>query len=227
MSSASVHAWLQGQRPFEEGVALLRAAGEEDEALLFFLSLGETTVSRRHLEDALTAIRRAAVQRTLSVQDSTPGHTLVTKADIRAERVLMARDPRTDGLGKMDLPPELAALHDALPEMFREMNYLRARLETLPDEKDRYRDCARIAAIDKHAVSVYARIDTWQQTGRDPGASPPPPATNGARLQRELLNITSYLARHNTGARPASPKKVLDWEARKTEIQQQLDALSE
>lgn len=225
MAAAEIHAWLQGPRPFADGVALLIASGEQDETLLFLLDLGETRVSRKLLDEALLAIRRKLVDRTLAIQASSPGRELVTKADIHAERALMARDPRSDGYTGMELPPELAELRDALPGQFKEMNYYRARLELTVDDADRRRDCFTIAAIDAAIVKTYARLDAWKATGRDPGAAPAPPATNGAKLQRELGNIVSYLARHNSGARPASAAKVAAWEARKDELQKLIDAL--
>lgn len=225
MPAAEIHAWLQGPRPFAEGLALLRASGEQDEALLFLLDLGETTVSRQLLDEALQGRRQSAVLRTLQRQSADPGAPLVTKADIVAERELLARDPRSDGFAGLQMPPELAALRDALPEQFREMNYYRARLEQTPDQMDRLRDIRTIVAIDAAIVKTYARLDAWKATGKDPGAAPDFPMTNGAKLQRELQNIVTYIARHNTGARKASPTKVAAWEARRAEIQKLIDAL--
>lgn len=227
MAVAEIHAWLQGPRPFEQGVALLLSTGEQDDTLLFLLGLGETKVSRKLLEEALLAIRSHAVDRTLAVQASTPGQPLITKADIRAERDRMARDPRTDGYAGAELPKALATLRDALPALFQEMHYLRARLEQTADDGDRYRDCVRIVAIDADIVKTYARLDTWKETGRDPGAAPPPPPSNGLRLQRELQNIVTYLARHRSGARPANQAKVDAWEKRKEELQTLIDAIPE
>lgn len=225
--ATAVHTWLRGNGAFDAGVALLKQHCEdEDDALLFLLSLGETTVSRRALRTALEEVRDAAVERTHEVQATSRTPSVVTKADIRRERKELARDPRSDGYDGVDLPPELASVRDQVRAKLKEMNYLQYNLENLPSDSDRHRDAKRIVALDKEIVSAYGRLDRWKESGTDPGESPEELPKNGAQLATELRNLVSYISRHNSGQRTANPERLEKWKARKKTIEAELDAMS-
>lgn len=224
MAAAELHAWLQGPRPYHEGLALLKAHSTPDSATLFLLDLGETSISRLHLVQAMQALVDDAVQRTMATP--TVQQELVTKADIIAERKQLARDPRSDGFAAKQLPPALEALRNQVKVDLKEMSYLRARLETLPSDADRYRDALRIVELDAKVASAYTRMDAWEATGRDPGdAAEAARPKNGAELRLELSNIVSYLARHNSGKRRLSDAKLAQYTHRKAELQKLINAL--
>jgi hypothetical protein len=225
MATAAIHAWLQSKRDFSEGVALLNAYGAPDEATAFLLGLGETSVSMSLLIEELQGLHDAAVARTQ--QRPTVHIEVVTKAEIVQERNAMARDPRADGYDQVTLPNELRAVRDQAKDDLREMNYLRARLETMPSDQDRFRDAKRIVQLDLNIASAYVRLDTYRDTGRDTGGTEEVPthSKSGVELSKELRNIISYLARHNSGVRKQSPEKVAHWNSRKAELITLIDAL--
>ena len=225
MAAADIHLWLVGPRDYHAGVQLLLQHTELDEATAFLLELGETAVSRETLVEELQALYRAAITRT--EQRPTITTELVTKADIVAERSAMARDPRNDGYDMVQLPAELHELRNQAKDDLRELGYLRARLETLPSDADRYRDARRIVELDLAIASAYGRLDAHRDTGRDPGSANHQPTVikSGVELAREHSNLVSYLARHNSGKRKASEEKAKQWTERKQELEALLATL--
>lgn len=227
MSAIAIHAWLQGAGNYAEGLALLRTLPDVDQTDLWFLELGETSLSRQQLRDALSAAHASAVRSSQVVRESA-GKSLVTKADVQQENSATQRDVTSDGYAHVrQMPPALRALHDKVREWSRERDYLRfpERMEKLPSDADRLRDALRVIELDELVVRAYARLDTWRDTGRDPGEAAAPQTKNGAQLEQELQNIKTYLSRHRSGKRPSSPAKVAQWEKQAKDIQALIDAL--
>lgn len=228
MSAKHIHAWLQGPRPYAEGLKLLREHGELDDATLFFLGLGETSVSRSELEELMRALHAAQLEQAKELQARNMAPPPVTKATIAAERQQQARDPRTDGYKDAQLPPALALLYEEVKTWLREMDFYRHRLETLPSDDDRLRDALLIVELDERIVSAYARLDAWKATGNDPGAAPSAPTPlqrNAVELVQRLKTIDSYLSRARSGSRKVSPAKQALWKKEKDELKALIDAL--
>src|SRR5690606_33554385 len=139
-------------------------------ALLFLLSLGETSVSRSALTEALQEIHDAALRRTLAQPDRSVEPETRTDRRVQAQLV---RDYTRDGYDGVQLPEALATLREEMKEWMKEKDYLRARIETLPAREDRARDAKRILQLDGWIVSAYGRMDAWKVTGRDTGEATP------------------------------------------------------
>lgn len=227
MDAHAIHAWLQGPGHYAEGLALLRACDGVDETDLWFLELGDTSVSRQQMREMLGAIHALHV-RTAQVVQERAGQVLVTKAQQVATTERQERTVSSDGYGQVtNMPPAIKALHDQVREWAREMNYLRFpdRMEKLATDAERLRDALRVIELDQLITSGYSRIDTWRDTGRDPGEQSAGQKRNGAQLEKELQNIKTYLSRHRSGKRPSSQLKVAQWERQEKELQELIDAL--
>lgn len=223
MDVGLMQAWLRSSRDYQQGAQFLVESGEADDDELFLIELGETSVSRAHLVRAIERVVKVAIKTTKTQR--TVKRKVITKADIIEELQEASRDPRSDGYDKLQLPAELDTVRQQIKADFKEMSYLRNRLELLPKQEDRYRSALRIAVLDGDISSAYARLDTWKATRRDPGASRAPERQqpdNPVALVKELRNLVSYLARHNTGARKVPDQKVLLWERRKKELEEML-----
>lgn len=225
MSAQHIHAWLQGRQVYADGLALLKRFGTPDDATLFLLELGETSVSRAQLTSALRDLHEEAVARNIALQERNATPPPVLRSDIIAERAQLARDPRNDGYEGQQLPTALQALRDQVKTDLREMSYLKSRLELLPSDDDRLRDALRIVALDEDITSAYARLDAWKATGRDPGEKEPPPPMNGIELVTRLRNIKSYLSRARSGKRKVSPAQLKGYEDEEKELTKLIDAL--
>lgn len=227
MSAIAIHAWLQGPRNYAEGLALVKQLGQLDETDIWFLELGETSVSRAQVVQALEEAHARTVRATVATPE-VPGKPLVTKADVVAAGKGMARDVSSDGYAALvtRMPPEIKAKHDQVREWAREMNYLRypERMEKLSTDDERLRDALRVIELDQLIVSAYARIDAWRNTGRDPGEAAEQTRSQ-TQLWRELTNIRTYLSRHRSGKRPASPAKLAQLEKQEKELQALIDAV--
>jgi hypothetical protein len=230
MSAAQrIHAWLQGPRTYAQGLELLKAHGTLDAADLYFLELGETSVSREELVDHLKELHRLHVEQAQVMQVRNVAPHTPTKADIAAERKQQARDPRNDGFKEEQLPQALQAVHDQAKRDLREMDYYRHRLESLPSDDDRLRDALIVVELDDRIVSAYARLDAWKATGKDPGeaarAIQPAATRNSVELVKRLKTIESYLSRARSGSRKVSPAKSQLWEKEREELKALIDAL--
>jgi hypothetical protein len=223
MRSEAIHAWLRTNGPFAAGVQLLREAGCTDEALLFVLDLGETSVSRKSLTEALQSIHDRVVHATAAVAVPTVVQE-PTKAEVAKEDADLVH-AHVDRYALRKLTPEQEALRKEATDALRTMSYYRARLETLPSDEDRLRDAGHIVRLDLVAVRAFARLDAWLATGRDPGTDPPKPEPTEEELRKELRSITSALSHVKHGRRVVSPAKLESLKARKAEIKAILDAL--
>jgi hypothetical protein len=228
MSAIAIHAWLKGPRNYAEGIALLKSTGEADETDLWFLELGETSLSREQLVNALSELHAREV-RTAQLTPESAGKVHVTKAERVDAASPRERDVTTDGYAGLitRMPDHVKALHEQVKEWAREMHFLRhpPRMEALNSDEERLRDGLRVIELDACIVQAYARLDAWRDTGRDPGEAAPATSKNGAQLMQELKNIQSYLSRHRKGKRLASPAKVAQWEKQEKDIKALIDAL--
>lgn len=223
--STAIAAWLKRHGPYSEGLALLQAEGTADEDTLEFLALGETSVTRSSLTKLLNELLEEAIERTKAAASNEGDRTfeprLITAEDDRKA----LRTPRTDGYAGKQLSAEQRVVHDAIKSMWKEMDYLRHRLELLPSDDDRRRDALRIVELDDEIVSAYARLDAWLANGRDPAEEVRIPQATSLDLMRELRNIKTYLSRHKSGARKLSEEKAAHYAARADELQKAIDAL--
>lgn len=222
MAISDIQAWLKVQEPYQVGLALLQEHGSPDEATLFILELGETSVSRARLVQQLREVLGGAVQQEQQRPVVVREH--VTKAQVAAERATMARGPGSDGYEDADLPEPLQALRAQVKDWYKEMAYLHSRLDLLPSDQDRLRSALRIDELDGWIVSAYARLDTWKETGRDPGEAPKPSVKSGADLRKELGNLRSWLSKVKHGRLNASEEKVRQRNERLAEVERLLEA---
>lgn len=234
MLATAINAWLKGPGTYLAGLQLLeQVAAQHPEAIddtdLWFLRLGETSLSREQLHAALLK-QHAAIVRAAQVIPERPMPQPVLKAQVSAHQQQQGRDVTSDGYGAMasELPPALRALRDQVREWALEMNFLRRpeRMESLPTDAERLRDAMRIVELDQMIVSAYARLDAWRDTGRDPGETGPATAKtelNGVQLVKELKNIESYLSRAQK--RGSSPAKVKQWQERRDKLKALIDAV--
>lgn len=223
--STAIAAWLKHQGPYSAGLALLQAEGTADEDTLEFLALGETSVTRSQLTKLLKGALEEGIQRTKQATanegDRTFTPRLITVEDDRKA----LRTPRTDGYAGKELSAVQRVVHDAIKSAWKEMDYLRHRLELLPSDDDRRRDALRIVELDDEIVSSYARLDAWLANGRDPAEEVRIPQATSLDLLREIRNIKTYLSRHKSGARKLTEEKAAHYAARAEEIQKAINAL--
>lgn len=230
MLATAINAWLKGRGNYADGLTLLKQTGAADETDLWFLELGETSLSRDQLRTMLQGLHARLVREVLVAPTNAMPHP-VLKADVAEAHHKQGRDVTSDGYAQLvtTMPTELRALHDQVREWAREMNYLRypERMEALPSDEDRLRDFLRVLDLDKKIVSAYVRLDAWRDTGRDPGpaVAPSPAQKNPVQLVKELKNIESYLSRVKSGKRTASPAKVKQWEEQKAKLSALIDAV--
>lgn len=211
--------WLKSKHPYAVGYALWKEHGASDEDLGFLLAIGETSVSRSALVNALEDLLAAAVDHSMRANTETPAPPLVTKAAIVAEREAMARSPQHDGFGDVDLPAPLRSVHDQVKIDLRERDYHRHRLETLPTDAERLRGALIIVELDAAIGRAYRRLDTWKETGKDPDANNVHTRVDPFGIARELKNIATYISRHRSGARSLSPEKLQRYQARQLELE--------
>lgn len=214
MGKASVLAWLSGNGPFEQGVELLKAYGKADRALLFLLSCGETTYSRRRLVSELQDLANHVVADQQQEDARVPA-----EEDDTAPAVLVTRSGREDGVDVEKLSDELRQVHQDIKRSYKEMAHRHARLELIPTDKERFQEMVRIDELDAFIVKSYARIDAFLESGVDPYAKVEP---TPMQLQSELLNNRSYISKNKGNAARAA--EVARRKARNLEIQQLLDA---
>ena len=225
MAVATIHAWIVARGPYEQGVDLLKAQGDVDDALLFLLELGETSYSREKLTQALQVFVDQQVDATRHVYDDQPEERAVTKADIAKEREQAARDPATDGYDRVELPPALAAVRAQIGPLMKEMAWHHSRLETMDTDADRLKSARIIVANDAQVHKLYARLDAWTATGRDIGAAAEESGMSPVEMDRKYRSLVTQLSPARIKARGTSPEKVAAWEKERDELKAQLDAL--
>lgn len=223
MRADAIHVWLQTKGAYPDGVQLLREAGFADEDLLFVLELGETSVSRRTLTEALQHIHDQVVEATRAVAvphvQAPPTKAEVARVDAEQGQ------PGPDRYALRQLTPEQELVRKEAVEAMRTMSYYRSRLETLASDDDRFRDAGHIIRLDLQAVRAFARLDAWLATGTDPGTDPPPRELTEAEMRLKLRSLASSISRAERGTRKVDPAKLARWREERDTLKGKLDAL--
>lgn len=219
MAIVEVQSWLAGPRPFADGVTLLQAHGQPTGALLKLLSK-ETSYARERLAEALQAV----LDRQLAVRPPQPRPNL--HAGAHAQLAMKAGIEEHDDWPLHRYPVELQELKNKTREWISEEAHLRGELRRLPGREERYRTALRIVDLDHLRHAAYRRLDTFRATGTDIGQVQERPKTL-ADLMVERNNLRTYLSRHKSGTRPASPEQVATWKQRLSIVQSAIDAGNE
>lgn len=223
MRADAIHVWLHTKGAYADGVRLLREAGCDDEDLLFVLDLGETSVSRKTLTEALQRMHDQVLEatRVVAVPHVQAPPTKAEVARVDAEH----GHSGPDRYALRSLSPEQELVRKEAVEAMRTMSYYRSRIETLASDEDRFRDAGHIIRLDLQAVRAFARLDAWLATGTDPGTEPPPAEPTEAELRLKLRSLASSISRAETGKRLVEPSKLARWREERDAIRSKLDAL--
>ena len=209
-----IHAWLQGHRPFADGLQLLRDSGTASSALLSLLDAGETAYARERLVEALTAIAGKVPE---------PPQPKPRLHPAAAAMVVDTSAPPIDDWTDSQYPVELQEVMRQLRDWYREFDRLRGELRRIPTKDERYTTALRVKELDDLIHAAHYRLDTFRATGTDIGGVVEQPKTR-AELLQERNNLRTYISRHNKGTRPATPEQLAMWKQRAAIIQTTLDA---
>jgi hypothetical protein len=215
---ADVHTWLQGPRPYRDGIALLKEHGAPLASLLALLDRGETGYSRDRLAEALSAVMRKAQEHA----KASPQPAARPDPSMHAAATL-SLVTELDDWPMHKYPVEIQELKVQTRHWLAERDTLHGELRRIPTKEERYRTALRIKELDDMLHAAYYRMDTYRKTGTDIGEVRNRPKTL-PELHQELLNIRSYLSRASKGTRPASEEQIAAWKTRRSILQTALDA---
>lgn len=220
MAIASIHTWLQHRGRFVDGVELLKLHGRPSAADLFIYGLGETSVSRQRLTDALRAIHNATVDATAVHTHSIPA-TLVVTAEERAERRTTVED-KAQGVTEEQLPPALRDVRRQISADFRTLSFLRGKASGMPDGMELRQVALEIADLHDKVRAGWLCIETWRDTGSVISFEPTKEKDREA-LHKERASIRSQLSPARIAARGTPAEKVEAWRKRLKELDTLLD----
>lgn len=206
-----VQQWFASSRPFEQGVQLLRDLGQPSEVLLGLLEVGETSVARKLLEEALADIREEFVQ------DARAAAPAAEPPHQAPDRVLHPEK----GLRPPEAYPEaMRPARLAIWPLKEEQQFLRGGLETCPDKELRRQQAIRIMAIERERLRHLRRLDHWHAHGVDLAAPVPveqQTTVDRAGLERRRNTVRTYLSKHKD-----KPELLAKYQAELADIERQL-----
>jgi hypothetical protein len=213
----AINAWLKSNGPYSDGLQLLKEFGDLDGATLFYLDLGETSVSRADLTTALQELHDAVVRRTIARPERNPQPAMPMPSGRSIARTLTS-----DGYQGVVLPDQLQQVREDIKTWKKEQDYLRANLESRRTDAERAVDAKRILQLEKWIDAGYHRLDTWSNTGTDPGDVVV--THDPIKALKRIRNLTSYISRAKE--RGSSADEVKAWKQEKDKLQKELDAHS-
>ncbi len=199
MAIAAVSTWLAAGEPFAPGVALLKELGCADSALLYVLSLGETSLAKVKLRKALLAIQEPLLQAEIARQ--------APQLQPVAVAVRQDRDLEPAATPAVDLSPEMELVRKSILQNYREEQHLRGRLRHMPDRSARYDAARRILELYLDTKAKWARIDHWTMTGVDL-AAPRTEQLSTAEELRRIGTLRTYLSKAKKGKRVYPEEKL-------------------